>query len=69
MSKFETDQPALAYKFPEAAAISGMSRTTLYRAIARGELIARKYNGATLILRCDLEKFLQALPISTPRKK
>jgi excisionase family DNA binding protein len=57
----------LAVTIPQACKLSHLSRSTLYEAIRRGDLIARKYRRRTLILRSDLEDFLAKLPASTSR--
>ena len=61
---------ALAYSLDEAAMLSGMSRTLLYRAIKSGDLPAKRTSrdrlgnavGKIIILRKDLEAWLEALP-------
>ncbi len=64
----ETDVSAphptpLAYDIPGACAVSGDNgRTAIYRAIADGELPAKKFGRKTLILRSDLLSWLQSLP-------
>lgn len=57
MSKFR-----LAYGVSEAAAIAALGRSTVYAAIGRGELTARKVGRRTVVLVADLEAWLQALP-------
>lgn len=56
----------LSLSIPEAVALTGLSRTTIYRAIGERRLVARKNGGRTVILRCDLEAFLSALPAYEP---
>jgi excisionase family DNA binding protein len=58
----------LAYSIETAAVVSDHSRTTLYRAISDGRLVARKSGGKTVILRSDLETFLYGLPVSRAAK-
>ncbi len=53
---------SLAHSIPQAVSISGLSRNTLYRAIAAGQLKARKNGARTLILAEDLKAWLTALP-------
>lgn len=48
---------------PEACKIAGLGRTTVYQAIADGQLVARKVGKRTIILRQDLNRFLVALPV------
>ena len=46
----------------EASIVSGIGRTKLYEAIARRQLIARKYGNRTIVLRDELMRFLGSLP-------
>jgi hypothetical protein len=57
----ETD--VLAYRVPDLPRVAGLGRTMFYDAIRSGELKARKYRSATLVLRSDLIAFLEALPV------
>jgi excisionase family DNA binding protein len=52
----------LAYPIDEAAKVVGVSRDRLYQAVRDNELTARKAGRATLVLRSDLEAWLQLLP-------
>jgi hypothetical protein len=52
----------IAYTIPQAVQASGLSRSSLYLAIASGALRARKYGARTLILDTDLRRFLGDLP-------
>ena len=47
---------------PEAVQFSGMSRTSIYEALKRGDLNARKAGRRTLISFRDLEAYLASLP-------
>jgi excisionase family DNA binding protein len=47
---------------PEAVQFSGMSRTSIYEALKRGDLTARKAGRRTLISFADLEAYLASLP-------
>lgn len=47
---------------PEAVQFSGMSRTSIYEALKRGELKARKAGRRTLISFTELEDYLANLP-------
>ncbi len=47
---------------PEAVQYSGMSRTTIYAALQRGDLSARKAGRRTLISFADLQAYLASLP-------
>jgi excisionase family DNA binding protein len=47
---------------PEAAQFSGMSRSSIYLALKRGDLTARKAGRRTLISFEDLSAYLARLP-------
>jgi predicted DNA-binding transcriptional regulator AlpA len=49
-------------KIPDAVAYSGKSRTSLYLALSRGEITARKSGKVTLINRESLDRHLDNLP-------
>jgi excisionase family DNA binding protein len=46
----------------DAVKATGMSRSALYQALKRGDLIARKAGRRTLISFADLEAYLASLP-------
>lgn len=50
----------IALRINDAVAISGLSRSTLYKLHANGKLRTRKVGGRRLILREDLLALLQA---------
>ncbi len=52
----------LAYTIKEVCELTSLGRTTIYEHIGRGELLARKVNGRTLVLAQDLTQFLESLP-------
>jgi excisionase family DNA binding protein len=52
----------LAFSIADACALSHVGRTTLYNAISRGELRARKVGRRTLIIRTDLVAWLESRP-------
>jgi len=54
----------LAYRLKAVTAVTGLSRATLYRAIADGKLVARKRGTATLILAEDLAAFIDGREVS-----
>lgn len=49
-------------KIPDAVAYSGKSRTALYVAMAKGDIIARKSGKTILIDRESLDHHLDSLP-------
>jgi excisionase family DNA binding protein len=52
----------IALTVEEAAFAAKVSRSELYRALQRGDLVAKKQGRRTLILREELSRFLGALP-------
>ena len=52
----------ITYNLNDAAKACGLGRTTLYEAIGRGELIAVKAGGRTLIPAESLRAFIAGLP-------
>jgi excisionase family DNA binding protein len=53
----------IAVTIPDAVKASGISRTSIYDALKRGDLTARKAGRRTLIGFADLEAYLATLPI------
>jgi excisionase family DNA binding protein len=51
----------IALRIPEAAYISGLSRSTLYALMGEGKLPSVKVGGRRLILRTDLEAYFAQL--------
>lgn len=54
--------PPIAVTVARAAELCGLSKATLYRSIAAGQLRTRKLGARTLILIVDLHAFLVDLP-------
>lgn len=59
----------LAYTLDEAAAASGVSRTTINEALAKGSLVATYPTSRPVILAADLQDWLDTLPNEAPKKK
>jgi len=55
-------QPPIAVTIPDAVKASGMSRTSIYEALKRGDLSARKAGRRTLISFADLQAYIASLP-------
>lgn len=52
----------IAVTIPDAVKASGMSRSSIYEALKRGDLSARKAGRRTLIAFSDLQAYLATLP-------
>jgi len=52
----------LAYSIPDACDVSGFGKSSIYEAIAKKELRARKMGSRTFILADDLRAWLSSLP-------
>lgn len=57
----------LAATIPNAARMSGLSRSEIYRRLADGRLTAVKSGSRTLILVSSLRQHLESLPLATFR--
>jgi excisionase family DNA binding protein len=55
----------LAFSVPEACKVAGVGRTKLCEALQSGALRSRRNGTKHLILRADLESWLQSLPTAT----
>lgn len=56
----------IALTIPDAVKLSGLSRTSIYAALKRGDLTALKAGRRTLIPHAELDAFLAALPAYRP---
>jgi excisionase family DNA binding protein len=52
----------MAFSVPAACKVAGVGRTKIYEAISSGALRARKNGAKNLILREDLQRWLESLP-------
>jgi excisionase family DNA binding protein len=52
----------MALSIEQVCAVTGFSRTTIYRAIKSGALVARKNGRRTFVSRTDLEAWLRTPP-------
>jgi len=57
----------IALKISEVCSASRIGRTSVYDAIKRGELRARKNGKSTLVLYADLVEWLSRLPAISPK--
>jgi excisionase family DNA binding protein len=64
-----TSDHQTAYSIPQASARTGLSRTTIYALIKRGDIQARKAGRRTLILADALDQFLSQLPPHSQRDR
>lgn len=55
----------LAYRLQDAGDVIGVGKSKLYELIEREVIEARKLDGATIVLRSELERFLSTLPKAT----
>ncbi|MBV9549815.1 MAG: helix-turn-helix domain-containing protein [Alphaproteobacteria bacterium] len=62
MEKADLPDWKLAYRLDEAAAATGIGRSTLYRRARQGKLKMKRDGGNTVILREELKRFLSELP-------
>lgn len=66
MTKNSDDRAPLAYDIKGLMKATGRKRSSIYKAIASGHLIVRKAGRSTVILRSDVESWLQNLPVFKP---
>jgi len=64
VSNVATDPVAMSIR--DACRCCGLSRASLYRAIAAGQLDTRKFGSRTIILMDDLRRFIASLPRGSP---
>jgi excisionase family DNA binding protein len=69
----ETSEKPISFDIITAAKFCGIGRSSIYEAVRDGRLKARKLGHKTLLLRRDLEAFVESLPVapivgSRPRK-
>lgn len=58
----------LAHSTSDAQRLVGCGKTTLFKALASGELKYRKLGKKTLILDGDLRAWVASLPLGAPRR-
>jgi excisionase family DNA binding protein len=63
----ETQADPLAFSLADAASAIGVGKSTLHELIATGKLPVRKLGRRSLVLREDLEDYLQGLPVRGKR--
>jgi excisionase family DNA binding protein len=57
------DVERVTYTVSEVAAVLGISRTTAYECIHRGEIPARRFGRRVVVLRHELERLLGEAPM------
>jgi hypothetical protein len=58
----------IAVTLPEATALSGIGRSSLYKLFSEGKLTPRKAGKRTLILVTELESYVKSLPAGGPSR-
>ncbi len=61
--KIGDNPPKRLYEVQEIIAITSLGRTSIYKAIGEGLLIAKKFGKKTLITAESLEAFIASLPL------
>lgn len=71
MSTFHDPPERATLTVNEAAAILGISRTTAYESVRRGEIPARRFGRRVVILRHELERLLEwpGLRVDSPTSR
>lgn len=59
----------LSYSIQEVSDLVGIGRTRIYAAIKSGDLVAKKFGKRTLILKQDVETFLNNLEPLSKKKE
>ncbi len=59
----------LALSIEEVRAYTGIGKTRLYEALNRGQLKAKKFGRKTIILKDDLDDFLESLDSYLPENE
>jgi hypothetical protein len=55
----------LAYRIGVAAQTIGIGKSKMYELVKKGAISTQRIEGATIVLRSDLEAFLAALPAAS----
>jgi hypothetical protein len=59
---------AVSYSLPGAVEATGVGRTSLDAAIARGDLIAHYVGTKPVVRAADLDEWIQSLPTERPQR-
>jgi excisionase family DNA binding protein len=66
----ERDLPPLSYSIKEVCRLTGLGKTTIYKQIKKGALIAGKVDGRTIVTHENLMRFLRNCErCSVPQEK
>jgi hypothetical protein len=57
----------LALPLPQAPAVTGLSRSTIYREAAKGNIVLLKVGRSTLVDMASVRAFLAGLPVASIR--
>jgi predicted DNA-binding transcriptional regulator AlpA len=60
MRNFTSEKRGLSVR--ETCDVGGFGRSRFYEVVATGQLVARKFGRRTIVLREDLDRFLDSLP-------
>ena len=68
INTFPPNSPSkIAYSVKELQRLLGVSHSSLYRAIGRGDLHTVKFGHRTLILRASLDAFIESFTAGSPK--
>lgn len=59
---------AVSYSLPGAAEATGIGRTSIDAAIARGDLVVHYIGTKPIVRAADLDDWVQSLPTESPKK-
>ena len=59
----------IAVTLKEATTLSGIGRSSLYKAFSEGRLVPRKHGKRTLLLVSELQKYVESLPAASADRR
>lgn len=69
MTAPRANEDKLAYSIEEACAATSLGTTKIYALISEGKIAARALGRRTVILRADLQHYLDSLPAWEPQQR